>query len=68
MMSITYKITYEHRDGKETRAETVLLRSDHEPTQDEVQDAVRRDSARFHSGRGGTEIAGFSIISVVSEP
>ena len=59
-MSITYKITYEHRDGKETRAD--------EPTQDEVQDAVRRDSARFHSGRGGTEIAGFSIISVVSEP
>lgn len=67
-MSITYKITYEHRDGKETRAETVLLRSDHEPTQDEVQGAVRRDSARFHSGRGGTKIAGFSIISVVSEP
>lgn len=32
-MSVTYKITYEHRDGNETRSEEVLLQSDNEPTQ-----------------------------------
>lgn len=66
-MSITYKITYEHRDGKETRAETVLLRSDHEPTQDEVQ-TQSEGFRQISLWQRGTEIAGFSIISVVSEP
>ena len=53
-MSVTYKITYEHRDGNETRAEEVLLQSDNEPTQDEIYDAVRRDTARLSSPKPGT--------------
>ncbi|MCR4458720.1 MULTISPECIES: hypothetical protein [unclassified Pseudescherichia] len=68
-MSVTYKITYEHRNGKETRAEEVLIQSDHEPTQDEVQDAVRKDTAKFNTpSQGDTSVAGFSIISVVPVP
>lgn len=68
-MSVKYKITYEHRDGNETRSEEVLLHSDHEPTQDEVHDSVRRDTAKFNSASEGiTSISGFTIISVVPVP
>lgn len=68
-MSVTYKITYEHRDGNVTRAEETLLQSEHEPTQDEVNDAVRRDTARFNPPEPGvTAVAGFTVISVVPVP
>ncbi|BEC51618.1 hypothetical protein FKK97_19175 [Klebsiella pneumoniae] len=68
-MSVTYKITYEHRDGNETRSEEVLLQSDTEPTQDEIYDAVRRDTTRFNSpSNRSTVVSGFSIISVVPVP
>lgn len=68
-MSVTYKITYEHRDGNETISEEVLLQSDNEPTQDEIYDAVRRDTARLSSPKPGTTaVAGFSVIAVVPVP
>ncbi len=68
-MSVTYKITYEHRDGNEIRTGTVLLHSGHEPTQDEIHDAVRRDTVKFYSPTGrDVAIAGFSIIAVMPEP
>lgn len=68
-MSVTYKITYEHRDGNETRSEEVLLQSDNEPTQDEIHDAVRRDTARLSTPKPGiTAVAGFSIIAVEPVP
>lgn len=51
-MSVTYKITYEHRDGNETRTGTVLLHSGREPTQDEIHDAVRRNTVKFYSPTG----------------
>ncbi|WP_435946163.1 hypothetical protein [Dryocola sp. BD586] len=67
-MSVTYKITYEHKDGQVNRAEEVLVQSDSEPTQDEVQDAVRRDAARFASPKPAAPAAEFTVISVVPVP
>lgn len=57
----TYKITYEHSSDGETRTEDTLLECDHEPTREELEHAVRRDTLRFH--RQG--LASWVIISVV---
>lgn len=57
----TYKITYEHRSNGDIRTEDTLLESEHEPTTEELEHAVRRDTARFH--RQG--LASWVIISVV---
>ncbi|WP_165380231.1 hypothetical protein [Escherichia coli] len=35
-MTVSYKITYEHRDGDQIRMEEVLFHSEHEPTKDEI--------------------------------
>ncbi|MGP6441650.1 hypothetical protein ACTZGI_02775 [Rahnella aceris] len=59
-----YKITYEHRDGSGTKAEELLIESDQEPTFDEVHEAVRRDTVRFHQAG----LAGFTLISVAPAP
>ncbi|RKQ41486.1 hypothetical protein [Enterobacter sp. R1(2018)] len=68
-MSVTYKITYEHKDGKVNRSEELLVQSEHEPTQDEVQEAVRRDAARFTSTTpAATSAAELTVISVVPVP
>ncbi|MCV8802569.1 hypothetical protein ODT89_20100, partial [Escherichia coli] len=48
-MTVSYKITYEHRDGDQIRMEEVLFHSEHEPTKDEIHDAVRKDTVRFNS-------------------
>ncbi|MHA8116095.1 hypothetical protein ACX122_24080 [Kosakonia cowanii] len=57
----TYKITYEHSSNGETQTEDTLLECDHEPTREELEHAVRRDTLRFH--RQG--LASWMIISVV---
>lgn len=57
----TYKITYEHSSNGETQKEDTLLECDHEPTREELEHAVRRDTLRFH--RQG--LASWMIISVV---
>lgn len=68
-MSVTYKITYEHKDGNVTRSEEVLLQSDNEPTEDEIQYAVGRDAARLNNPEAGaTALAAFTVISVVPVP
>ena len=68
-MTVTYKITYEHRDGDQIRMEEVLFHSEHEPTKDEIHDAVRKDTVRFNSPSNGvTAVSGFKVISVVPVP
>jgi len=57
----TYKITYEHSSNGGTQTEDTLLECDHEPTREELEHAVRRDTLRFH--RQG--LASWMIISVV---
>ncbi|MFP0041569.1 hypothetical protein ACJHYK_12000 [Escherichia sp. WS1853] len=68
-MTVSYKITYEHRDGDQIRMEEVLFYSEHEPTKDEIHDAVRKDTVRFNSPSNGvTAVSGFKVISVVPVP
>lgn len=68
-MSVTYRIKYEHRDAGESRTEEVLLRSDREPTQDEVYDAVRKDAERFNNPEAGaTGFASFTVIYIEPLP
>ena len=43
--------------------------SEHEPTKDEIHDAVRKDTVRFNSPSNGvTAVSGFKVISVVPVP
>ena len=68
-LTVSYKITYEHRDGDQIRMEEVLFHSEHEPTKDEIHDAVRKDTVRFNSPSNGvTAVSGFKVISVVPVP
>lgn len=59
-MGITYKVTYEWRDVNLSKQEEVLFDGDTEPTSVEVDEIVRRDTARFHK----SGVASYRIISV----
>lgn len=62
-MSVTYKITYEHNDGKQLTSNEVLIYSDGEPTNKQAYETALKDSVKFGSDKGS-----ISIISVVPFP
>ncbi|HBV39542.1 MAG TPA: hypothetical protein DEF05_07615 [Erwinia sp.] len=61
-MSTIFKISYEHQASGHLQAAEVLLESEGEPTQEAVQDAVRKDLAKH------ADTADFSVVSVAPYP
>lgn len=63
-MAVTYQITYEHNSDGHTRSEKVLAKFEHEPTDEEAQEVVSKDTLRFHK-QGA---ASFRILAIEPIP
>ncbi|MCK7177208.1 hypothetical protein [Enterobacter roggenkampii] len=55
-MTVKYKVTYEHNDGKQLSCAEVYLDSDDTPTNEMAHEAAMKDSVRFGANHGSVSV------------